>query len=62
MNSSRFDELVYRYDLEKIETIGDCYMVAVGIPSPHDDHATALVLFALDMRATVAHAPSVGTS
>ena len=27
-----FDELVDRYDVEKIKTIGDCYMVAAGVP------------------------------
>ncbi len=27
-----FDALVDKYDLEKIKTIGDCYMVAAGVP------------------------------
>ena len=27
-----FDALVEKYDLEKIKTIGDCYMVAAGVP------------------------------
>ncbi|MEX0852417.1 MAG: adenylate/guanylate cyclase domain-containing protein, partial [Bauldia sp.] len=27
-----FDNLVEKYDLEKIKTIGDCYMVAAGVP------------------------------
>ncbi len=27
-----FDGLVEKYDLEKIKTIGDCYMVAAGVP------------------------------
>ena len=44
-----FDALVERYELEKIKTIGDCYMAAAGIPVPRDDHATALALVALDM-------------
>ena len=26
-------------DLEKIKTIGDCYMVAAGVPTPRPDHA-----------------------
>lgn len=47
---SHFDELVDRYGLEKIKTIGDCYMVASGIPSPRPDHAHALVSMALDIR------------
>ena len=45
----RFDALVERYELEKIKTIGDCYMAAAGIPVPRDDHARALALVALDM-------------
>jgi adenylate cyclase len=45
-----FDDLVDKYDLEKIKTIGDCYMVAAGVPRPRVDHAQALVNFALDMR------------
>ena len=28
-----FDGLVEKYDLEKIKTIGDCYMVASGVPA-----------------------------
>jgi adenylate cyclase len=49
-----FDELIEKYDLEKIKTIGDCYMVASGVPRSRADHATALVNLALDMQATVA--------
>ena len=49
-----FDGLVEKYDLEKIKTIGDCYMVASGVPRPRSDHASALVDLALDMRAAVA--------
>ena len=49
-----FDGLVEKYDLEKIKTIGDCYMVASGVPRPRPDHASALVDLALDMRAAVA--------
>jgi guanylate cyclase len=49
-----FDGLVEKYDLEKIKTIGDCYMVASGVPRSRSDHATALVNLALDMQAAVA--------
>jgi adenylate cyclase len=48
-----FDGLVEKYDLEKIKTIGDCYMIASGVPRSRPDHATALVALALDMRAAV---------
>jgi guanylate cyclase len=46
---SHFDALVEQYGLEKIKTIGDCYMVAAGVPTPRPDHARALALLALDM-------------
>jgi guanylate cyclase len=47
---SYFDSLVDRHGLEKIKTIGDCYMAAAGLPEPRDDHAQALVSMALDAR------------
>ena len=46
---SHFDDLAERYGLEKIKTIGDCYMVAAGVPTPRPDHARALALMALDL-------------
>jgi len=47
---SHFDLLAEKYGLEKIKTIGDCYMMASGVPRPRRDHAQALVAMALDMR------------
>ena len=49
-----FDDLVEKHDLEKIKTIGDCYMVAAGVPRERPDHAAALVQLAIDMRQAVA--------
>jgi adenylate cyclase len=46
-----FDELVDRYEVEKIKTIGDCYMVAAGVPRQRPDHAHALAGLALEMGA-----------
>ena len=48
-----FDGLVEKYGLEKIKTVGDCYMAAAGVPRPRPDHAKALVALALDMRVAV---------
>ncbi|HXF97151.1 MAG TPA: adenylate/guanylate cyclase domain-containing protein [Gaiellaceae bacterium] len=45
-----FDELADRYGVEKIKTIGDCYMVAAGVPRPRADHAHALVRMAFEMQ------------
>jgi guanylate cyclase len=57
---SCFDALVERYQLEKIKTIGDCYMVAAGVPTPRADHARALALVGLDMLDAVRSADAVG--
>ena len=50
---SQFDGLVEKYDLEKIKTIGDCYMVASGVPRPRPDHAQVITCLALDMQTIV---------
>jgi adenylate cyclase len=55
-----FDSLAERYDLEKIKTIGDCYMVAAGVPTPRADHARAIALMAIDMREAMRDADAVG--
>lgn len=47
---SYFDNLTQKYQLEKIKTIGDCYMVAAGIPRPRVDHAQILTRMALEIR------------
>jgi adenylate cyclase len=57
---SHFDTLAERYGLEKIKTIGDCYMVAAGVPTPRPDHARALSLMALDMVAAMRSSDDVG--
>lgn len=46
---SRFDELAEKHGLEKIKTIGDSYMAAGGLPDRRDDHAEAVVNFALEI-------------
>lgn len=45
-----FDEIVARHGLEKIKTIGDCYMVASGVPEPRADHCQAMALLAIELR------------
>jgi len=47
---SEFDRLAERFGAEKIKTIGDAYMVAVGIPEPREDHAEVCARLALAMR------------
>jgi adenylate cyclase len=57
---SHFDELVDRYGVEKIKTIGDSYMVAAGVPTPRSDHARVMALLALDMCDAVRERDTVG--
>jgi adenylate cyclase len=57
---SRFDTLVERHGLEKIKTIGDCYMAAAGVPDPRPDHARRAALLAIDMRGAVATSAIAG--
>ena len=54
---SRFDALAERHGLEKIKTIGDCYMAASGVPDPTPDHAKRAALLAIDMREAIATSP-----
>ncbi|OAM91548.1 adenylate/guanylate cyclase domain-containing protein [Termitidicoccus mucosus] len=46
---SKFDELALRYKLEKIKTIGDCYMVVGGLAPLDDRHMRRVALMALDV-------------
>jgi adenylate cyclase len=45
-----FDGLVEKHDLEKIKTIGDCYMAAAGVPRERPDHAKVLIQLAIEIR------------
>ncbi len=47
---SAFDDLAAELGLEKIKTIGDCYMVAAGLPVARPDHAEAAARMALGIR------------
>lgn len=44
-----FDNIADERGLEKIKTIGDCYMAAAGLPEPTPDHAGRAAHMALDM-------------
>lgn len=45
----RFDIVAEKHGLEKIKTIGDCYMAAAGLPIPKVDHVDRAVLMGLDI-------------
>jgi adenylate cyclase len=52
---SGFDKLAETYQLEKIKTIGDSYMVVGGVPTPVPEHAERCALMALDMIEVLKH-------
>jgi class 3 adenylate cyclase len=44
-----FDQLAREHRVEKIKTVGDCYMAVSGVPEERADHAPALADMALEM-------------
>ena len=46
---SQFDELAQELKIEKIKTIGDCYMAVCGLPRPCEDHTERMARMALRM-------------
>lgn len=47
---SYFDQVVEKYRLEKLKTIGDSYMCAGGVPVPNQTHAIDCCLAALEIQ------------
>lgn len=52
---STFDHLAEKYQLEKIKTIGDAYMVVGGLPVHRRDHTEAIANMALDMQEAISN-------
>ncbi|MGB5226728.1 MAG: adenylate/guanylate cyclase domain-containing protein [Eudoraea sp.] len=50
---SKFDAIIEKHGLEKIKTIGDAYMCAGGLHDNEKDHASRMVLAALEITAFV---------
>lgn len=46
---TRFDRIAEHHGLEKIKTIGDCYMAVAGLPVEVPDHADRAANMSLDM-------------
>jgi class 3 adenylate cyclase len=46
---SKFDEIMEKYGLEKIKTVGDAYMCAGGLPFVTQDHAHRMVKAAFEI-------------
>ncbi len=47
---TQIDEMVERIGLEKIKTIGDCYMAVAGVPIPTKDHCERVAQLALEIQ------------
>lgn len=45
-----FDQIVKKYQIEKIKTIGDAYMCVAGIPDLNEDHAATMIRAAFEFR------------
>ena len=50
MYFEKFDEITYKFGLEKIKTIGDAYMCAGGLPVKNSDHSVKTVQAGLEMQ------------
>jgi len=46
---TRFDQLAVNYDLEKIKTIGDAYLVVGGLSVPNNNHVESIVNMGIAM-------------
>ena len=49
-NFQAFDEIITKYNVEKIKTIGDAYMAAGGLPIANETHALDVASAALEIR------------
>jgi class 3 adenylate cyclase len=45
-----FDEILDKYNMEKIKTVGDAYLAVSGLPTKNKSHAADTVSFALHIR------------
>jgi adenylate cyclase len=55
-----FDQLCAKHGVDKIKTIGDCYMAVGGLSGDHRRQATAIGELALDMLRAVSGLPALG--
>jgi class 3 adenylate cyclase len=49
-----FDEIIDRWGIEKIKTIGDAYLAVAGLPHPDNQHAEHVIGAALEIRKFIA--------
>lgn len=48
-----FDSIIERFDVYKVETIGDAYMVASGLPQRNDTHAREIARMSIEFLKTM---------
>lgn len=46
---TKFDEIISKYKMEKIKTIGDAYLCVSGLPDPKDHSATNVIAAAMEI-------------
>jgi class 3 adenylate cyclase/CheY-like chemotaxis protein len=51
---SAFDTIAQKYGIEKLKTIGDCYMFAGGLPKPSRSHPVTSILASIEMQQAAA--------
>jgi class 3 adenylate cyclase len=47
---SAFDEIMIKYNIEKIKTVGDAYLAVAGLPLADENHAENIVKAAIEIR------------
>jgi len=45
-----FDEIIGKYNIEKIKTVGDAYLAVAGLPQANANHASDIVSAAMEIR------------
>lgn len=46
----KFDEIMEKYEIEKIKTVGDAYLAVCGLPTYQPDHAKTMLKAAIEIR------------
>lgn len=47
---SAFDQIIDKYEIEKIKTVGDAYIAVAGLPFPNPSHAQNVIQAALEIK------------